>query len=200
MSSTQALLRGPQAYNVIHPAQLPVPGVCWLIRVPDRRHALLRSRHPVLSRRGRRDRQRMVSRTERSLMAPQREGPCSKGNQPMNVDSPSRAVSDEAVLRIVREVLTELHPGRKDTDPVTLDSALEEDLGLDSLARVELLMRLEHAFGVRPPEQLLSTAEAPRDLLRALLAARGPPQAPVLPARRLAVPERVSQAPHAAAT
>ncbi|UUZ71422.1 acyl carrier protein [Polaromonas sp. P1(28)-8] len=61
----------------------------------------------------------------------------------MNVDSPSRAVSDEAVLRIVREVLTELHPGRKDTDPVTLDSALEEDLGLDSLARVELLMRLE---------------------------------------------------------
>ena len=74
----------------------------------------------------------------------------------MNVDSPSRAVSDEAVLRIVREVLIELHPGRKDMDPVTLDSALEEDLGLDSLARVELLMRLERAFGVRPPEQLLS--------------------------------------------
>lgn len=88
----------------------------------------------------------------------------------MNMDSPSRAVSDEAVLRIVREVLTELHPGRKDMGPVTLDSALEEDLGLDSLARVELLMRLERAFGVRPPEQLLSTAEAPRDLLRALLA------------------------------
>ena len=118
----------------------------------------------------------------------------------MNIDSPSRAVSDEAVLRIVREVLTELHPGRKDLDPVTLDSALEEDLGLDSLARVELLMRLERAFGVRPPEQLLSTAEAPRDLLLALLAARGPPQAQVQQARRLTVPERVSQAPHAAAT
>ena len=118
----------------------------------------------------------------------------------MNLDSPSHAVSDEAVLRIVREVLTELHPGRKDLGPVTLDSALEEDLGLDSLARVELLMRLERAFGVRPPEQLLSTAEAPRDLLRALLAARGPHQTQVPQARRFAVPERVSQAPHAAAT
>ena len=118
----------------------------------------------------------------------------------MNVDLPSRAVSGEAVLRIVREVLTELHPGRKDTDLVTLDSSLEEDLGLDSLARVELLMRLERAFGVRPPEHMLSTAEAPRDLLRALVAARGSPQAPVQQARRLAVPERVSQAPHAAAT
>lgn len=135
------------------------------------------------------------------MMALRRKGPqCSNGNQPMNIDSPSRAVSDEAVLRIVREVLTELHPGRRDMCPVTLDSALEEDLGLDSLARVELLMRLERAFGVRPPEQLLSTAEAPRDLLRALLAARGSPQAPVLQARRLAVPERVAQAPHAAVT
>jgi len=118
----------------------------------------------------------------------------------MNVDSPSRAVSDEAVLRIVREVLTELHPGRADMGPVTLDSALEEDLGLDSLARVELLMRLERAFGVRPPEHMLSTAEAPRDLLCALLAARGPHQTQVLQAQRLPVPERVSQAPHAAAT
>ena len=72
------------------------------------------------------------------------------------MDSPSRTVSDEAVLQIVREVLTELHPGRKDMGPLTLDSALEEDLGLDSLARVELLTRLERAFGVRPPEQLLS--------------------------------------------
>ena len=93
----------------------------------------------------------------------------------MNIDSPSHAVSDEAVLRIVREVLTELHPGRKDMGLVTLDSALEEDLGLDSLARVELLMRLERAFGVRPPEHMLSTAEAPRDLLRALLSARRMP-------------------------
>ncbi|CAN7553815.1 MULTISPECIES: AMP-binding protein [unclassified Variovorax] len=118
----------------------------------------------------------------------------------MNVDSPPRAVSDEAVLRIVREVLTELHPGRADMGPVTLDSALEEDLGLDSLARVELLMRLERAFGVRPPEHMLSTAEAPRDLLRALLAARGPHQTKVLQTQRLPVPERVSQAPYAAAT
>ena len=47
---------------------------------------------------------------------------------------------------------------------------------------------------------MLSTAEAPRDLLRALLAARGPHQTQVLQAQRRPVPERVSQAPHAAAT
>src|SRR5688500_16379051 len=132
----------------------------------------------------------MVSPMERTLMAPQPEGPkCSNGNQPMNVDSPSRAVSGEAGLRIGEEVLTELHPGRANMGPVTLDSALEDDLGLDSLARVELLMRLERAFGVRPPEHMLSTAEAPRDLLRALLAAGGPHQTNVLQTQRLPVPE-----------
>ncbi|HSV78512.1 MAG TPA: AMP-binding protein [Ramlibacter sp.] len=120
----------------------------------------------------------------------------------MNVDLPSRAVSDEAVLRIVRDVVTELHPGRQNMGPVTLDSALEQDLGLDSLARAELLMRLERAFGVRPPEHMLSSAEAPRDLLRALMAAGGPPR-PHMPQpqpQRLAVAERVLQAPLAAAT
>jgi len=84
--------------------------------------------------------------------------------------------------------------------PVTLDSALEEDLGLDSLARVELSIRLERAFGVRPPEHMLNTADALRDLLRALLAARGPPPPRGQQAQRLAVPERASSVPHAAAT
>ncbi|MCG6951319.1 MAG: acyl carrier protein, partial [Betaproteobacteria bacterium] len=48
----------------------------------------------------------------------------------------------------------------------SLDSALERDLGLDSLARVELMTRLEHAFGVSLPEQALVSSETPRDLLR----------------------------------
>jgi 1-acyl-sn-glycerol-3-phosphate acyltransferase len=60
----------------------------------------------------------------------------------------------------------ETHPGRH--GQVVLDSRLERDLGLDSLARVELLLRLGHEFGRALPEAALGEAETPRDLLRFL--------------------------------
>lgn len=50
----------------------------------------------------------------------------------------------------------------------TLDMSLERDLGLDSLAKIELLLRIERAFGVQLPEEALARAETPRDLLDAL--------------------------------
>jgi acyl carrier protein len=59
---------------------------------------------------------------------------------------------------------------------VALDSSLERDLGLDSLARVELVLRMEREFGSSLPEQALASSETPRDLLRFLLASAG--QAP----------------------
>ena len=55
----------------------------------------------------------------------------------------------------------------------TLDSSLEKELGLDSLARVELVLRLEKEFGASLPEQALASSESPRDLLRFLLASAG---------------------------
>ena len=51
-----------------------------------------------------------------------------------------------------------------------LDSRLDRDLGLDSLARVELLARIEQAFGVRLSDEVLGSAETPRDLLKAVAA------------------------------
>lgn len=51
---------------------------------------------------------------------------------------------------------------------MTLDSTLDRDLGLDSLARVELVLRVERAFGVTLPENTLQVTETPRDLLTAL--------------------------------
>jgi 1-acyl-sn-glycerol-3-phosphate acyltransferase len=74
-----------------------------------------------------------------------------------------------ALLSTLEALATELHqapPGRS----LTLDSSLERDFGFDSLGRVELVLRIEQRFGVRLPEQLMATAETPRELLRAVLA------------------------------
>jgi 1-acyl-sn-glycerol-3-phosphate acyltransferase len=77
--------------------------------------------------------------------------------------------SPAAVLGIAQALARELQPQRRSWVSLTLDSSLERDLGLDSLGRVELLARLERAFGVRLAEEVLGSAETPRDLLRALL-------------------------------
>jgi acyl-CoA synthetase (AMP-forming)/AMP-acid ligase II/1-acyl-sn-glycerol-3-phosphate acyltransferase len=49
-----------------------------------------------------------------------------------------------------------------------LDSSLERDLGLGSLERVELLVRLEKRFDRRLPDTLAQNAETPADWVRAL--------------------------------
>src|SRR5262244_1073937 len=74
----------------------------------------------------------------------------------------------QALLDIVQQLALELHPHKHQALTVTLDSALERDLGFDSLGRMELLLRLERAFGVQLPEQVVVTAEVPRDLVQAV--------------------------------
>ncbi|MDA8281694.1 MAG: AMP-binding protein [Actinomycetota bacterium] len=82
-------------------------------------------------------------------------------------------VSEEAqLLEMFRAVLDELQPGAPVLSP-RLDSRVEEDLGLDSLARVELRDRLEEQFGVRLPDRLLD-APTPRDWLVAVERSRRP--------------------------
>jgi acyl carrier protein len=84
---------------------------------------------------------------------------------------PASVIDPNKVLALVQEVAREARPHVEAY--VALDSSLERDLGLDSLARVELVLRLEREFGVSLPEQALATAETPRDLLRFLLAGAG---------------------------
>jgi len=74
----------------------------------------------------------------------------------------------DAVLALTRRLLAELHPGVAWIPPITLDSALEQDLGLDSLSRVELAVRIERACAATLPEQALGGALTLRDLLNAL--------------------------------
>lgn len=73
---------------------------------------------------------------------------------------------DEQVLEIVSGLVREL--GGASTRPPTLDDSLDRDLGISSLERVELLLRLERAFGVRLPDSVMAEAATPRDLVAAL--------------------------------
>lgn len=72
----------------------------------------------------------------------------------------------ERLFAIIHALVQEIRPGS--VVVVGLDAALERDLGLDSLTRVELIARIEKAFDVRLPETVLDSAETPRDLLNAL--------------------------------
>src|SRR5512143_3051368 len=90
------------------------------------------------------------------------------------------------LLEVVTGMLHELRP----TAPlptVRLGDSIERDLGLDSLSRVELVSRVERAFGVRLPERLVASAHTPRDLLDAILRSEGAPVAAPL-TRASAVP------------
>src|SRR3954465_4423471 len=81
------------------------------------------------------------------------------------------AIDPNKLLSVVAAVAREARPHVEAY--VALDSSLERDLGLDSLARVELVLRLEREFGASLPEQAPAPRETPRDLLRFLLAGAG---------------------------
>jgi 1-acyl-sn-glycerol-3-phosphate acyltransferase len=78
----------------------------------------------------------------------------------------------EPLIEIARATLQDLRREAADCLPVTLDSTLDQDLGLDSLARVELFTRIEHDLGVRLPDSLFETAETLRDI--AVILGRAP--------------------------
>jgi acyl carrier protein len=81
------------------------------------------------------------------------------------------AIDANRLLGVVAAVAREARPHVEAY--VALDSSLERDIGLDSLARVELVLRIEREFNTSLPEQALASSETPRDLLRFLLAAAG---------------------------
>ena len=106
------------------------------------------------------------------------------------------------LLTIVDGLVAEVRPAGR--TGAQLDSTLERDLGLDSLARVELLARIEQAFGVRLGDDVLGSAQTPRDLLKAI--ASGAPAAAASAGERelWRAPEQVEEAeqgnPDSAAT
>ncbi len=119
--------------------------------------------------------------------------------EPAQADSDSTKMA-EALLGVTRRLLTEVHPHRPAGEPITLDSMFEKDLGLDSLARVELISRVEKQFHLALPERTFAEAETLRDLLRALLGAQALPAAVAFARTRAAQLGTASVAPAAAQT
>lgn len=82
------------------------------------------------------------------------------------VDNAAQDRHGEAqLLALVARMTQELRPGRPVPAGLSLDSRLLEDLGFDSLGRMELLSRVERAFQISFPDRVLASAERVRDLL-----------------------------------
>jgi 1-acyl-sn-glycerol-3-phosphate acyltransferase len=73
------------------------------------------------------------------------------------------------VLQLTAQLARELRPNLSVARIVLLDSDLERDLAFDSLARAELVLRLDRAFKIRLPDHLIGSAETPRDLAKAVI-------------------------------
>jgi len=67
---------------------------------------------------------------------------------------------------------------------VRLDDNLELDLGMDSLARVEMLVALEEIFDVKIPDEAAAECFTVREVIERLRALRGAPSTAAAPSRR----------------
>ncbi len=113
--------------------------------------------------------------------------------------SAPKADTATTLFLVIEEVARELNPARAPI-AATLDSRLDRDLGIDSLGRAELVVRIERAFGAALPERTLAEAETPRDLLAAVLARQN---VAAIPRRRIArapAPSVAAPAPAEAGT
>ncbi|HEX9723920.1 MAG TPA: AMP-binding protein, partial [Vicinamibacteria bacterium] len=101
----------------------------------------------------------------------------------MAVSRLDSATVEKKVLETIRSLLENLG-GSRALAAVDLHAALDRDLGLGSLELVELVSRLEEAFGVELSESVLAEAGTAADLVGAILSSR----APAARARPIAAP------------
>src|SRR3954462_1889266 len=83
------------------------------------------------------------------------------------MDSDTRP-REHDVVGVVRELVRELSPQRLKRGDVTLSSRLDRDLGIDSLARTELVLRIERKFRVRLAVNAVAEMDTVADLLKAV--------------------------------
>jgi 1-acyl-sn-glycerol-3-phosphate acyltransferase len=80
--------------------------------------------------------------------------------------------SERDLITVISGLVRELHPQRYRYIDIRPSSRIERDLGIDSLGRTELILRIERAFRVRLPAQTIGEAETVHDLIEALGQAR----------------------------
>ncbi len=85
-----------------------------------------------------------------------------------SIGTQDREALETQLLRIIDQLVNELR-GNTFRISVSLGDSLERDLGISSLERVELALRLEKSFGVRLTDSVMINADSPQDLLSALL-------------------------------
>ena len=91
----------------------------------------------------------------------------------VNIETKKEHQLSARLLKVIEALVKELQLSRGRALKLSLDSSLDRDLGLDSLGRVELIVRVEQRFGVTLPESTFAEIESPRDLLQAITTARG---------------------------
>ena len=94
----------------------------------------------------------------------------SSSNSPAKVTG--QDLREQDLIMVVAALVRELHPQRFKFIDVRPSSRIERDLGIDSLGRTELILRIERAFRVRLPAQTIGEAETVHDLVQALEQAR----------------------------
>ena len=85
-----------------------------------------------------------------------------------HLDATADQARERALIAVVSELVRELHQQSRRHVDVSRSSQLDRDLGIDSLGRTELILRIERAFRVRLPLQVLSEANTVGDILDAL--------------------------------
>ena len=89
-------------------------------------------------------------------------------NKPIAPALPEGRSREDNLLAVIAGLVRELHPQRSRFIEISLSSRLERDLGIDSLARTELMLRIERAFRLRLPIAVIGGAETIGDVLQAL--------------------------------
>lgn len=117
---------------------------------------------------------------------------------------PEEALALEQMTRtlfdVAQQLSRDLHPHRQIETPLALYTSLERDLGLDSLGRMELLLRLEKTLHLHLGEQAVISAEVLGDILQALRQARGTPHTVSMPEVYTVAPQALQEAPGDATT
>ncbi|RUV69745.1 MAG: acyl-phosphate glycerol 3-phosphate acyltransferase [Mesorhizobium sp.] len=101
--------------------------------------------------------------------------------------------SEGDLIAVVREFVNKLQPQHANAIDISPSSRIERDLGIDSLGRTELILRIERAFRVRLPTQIVGEADTIGDLINALEHAGARPG----PARTVQAPSDLPPVPAA---